>query len=396
MILAPTRFGRLVRRAIARWLLVGIVFLSATSAHSASFIPIEGSGDLNGLAVEASDVSADGSTVVGVLRYGQDTIAYRWTAATGIVVPEDITDAPTPATSARGVSADGSVFVGQGHGATALEAAVWNVSTGVQGIGPLSDGSSSSPSEATAVSANGEIVTGNSRGAPEAFIWDAAQGMQGLGFLSGYTNSRARDISSDGSVVVGFAVGDPAPGTFRPIRQGFIWDATNGMRGLGDLDIELLHSEANAVSADGATVVGLRTTDMGTDAFAWNENDGMIDLGDLPGGGNFAEAWGVSGDGQIVVGRAYAGDHYEAFIWDAENGMQSLAYLLTSQGIDLEGWTLTQASAISPDGRFITGEATNPAGDDVSFLAVIPEPSTALLLAMGLTGLAGRRKCRAG
>ena len=58
-----------------------------------------------------------------------------------------------------------------------------------------------------------------------------------------------------------------------------------------------------------------------------------------------------------------------AFIWDEENGMQILQEILENQyGLDLTGWTLVVAHAISADGNTIVGEGINPAGDDEAWV----------------------------
>jgi len=384
---------RFVERVAPILICMFMASLSAQSAVAASFIPIEVDGPPSSTRnVTAFDVSDDGATVIGRVTNGSMSEAFRWTAATGIVSLDDIAAGAFGMNDARGVSADGSVAVGRGAGGAGPEASIWDATNGTQGLGYL-PGAPSPPSEAWAVSADGAIVTGNSNGVNgrEAFLWDATNGMQGLGLLSGYDHSSwATDISADGSKVVGYARG--ALGS--NVREAFLWDATNGLQGLGDLEQGDLFSQAFGISADGTTVVGSGTSVLGSEAFVWYADDGMSGLGDLAGGDYDSVANAVSGDGGVVVGRATTDVGSEAFIWDAVNGMQSLAFLLTSLGVDLDGWTLTSASAISPDGRFITGTARNPSGDPVSFLAVIPEPSTALLVGLGMITLAGRRSAR--
>jgi hypothetical protein len=102
-------------------------------------------------------------------------------------------------------------------------------------------------------------------------------------------------------------------------------------------------------------------------------------------GGSFESgAFGVSGDGSTVVGQSVSASGVEPFVWDATNGMQSLQVLLTSLGVELSGWQLLQAGGVSDDGHTIVGVGLNPAGDLEGFIAVIPEPGTALLLGLGL------------
>jgi probable HAF family extracellular repeat protein len=288
--------------------------------------------------------------------------------------------------SAHGVSADGSVVVGRGNGASDGEAFRWTAGAGMLGLGDLPGGTFES--QASGVSAYGSVVVGNSRSASgnEAFRWTAGGGMVGLGDLpGGIFSSRAWAVSADGSVVVGFSRTDLG-------NEAFRWTVESGMVGLGDLPGGVFSSVATAISADGQTIVGMSSSAAsGSEAFRWTAASGMEALG-FPPGRTISRARAVSGDGSIVVGESLGGP--TAFIWDEENGMRLLSEVLTDDyGIDLTGWSLELADGISSDGRTIVGRGTNPSGFTEAWVAVIPEPSTALLLAFGLLGLgvAGRR-----
>ena len=153
------------------------------------------------------------------------------------------------------------------------------------------------------------------------------------------------------------------------------------------------HAHANAVSADGSVVVGWGDTPAGSkQAFRWTLGGGMVGLGDLSGGIFLSEATDVSADGAIVVGSSNSVLGTEAFIWDSTNGMQELDQVLVDLGLDLTGWTLEEARAISADGFTVVGYGTNPLGQTEAWIATIPEPSTALLLSLGLVGLSARRR----
>ena len=103
-------------------------------------------------------------------------------------------------------------------------------------------------------------------------------------------------------------------------------------------------------------------------------------------------AYATSSDGSIVVGVGRISTGEAAFIWTQAGGLQDLAQVLTASGTDLTGWSLTRAYGISGDGRSIVGVGINPSGNLEGWLATIPEPSTGLLLAMGLAGLARRSR----
>ena len=211
---------------------------------------------------------------------------------------------------------------------------------------------------------------------------------QGLGDLR--HGSIAYGVSADGSTVVG--EGRSAA------NEAFIWDATNGMQGLGGLPGAGLNSRAHGVSADGSTVVGQATSASGDEAFIWDATNGMRGIGYLPGGFFQSSAKGVSADGSTVVGFSVTASGDEAFLWDAPNGMQSLQFLLTALGVNLTGWQLEHARGISADGNTIVGDGTNPSGQREAFIAFIPEPGTGLLqlTAMVVVAVLSRRRVRSG
>jgi probable HAF family extracellular repeat protein len=266
-------------------------------------------------------------------------------------------------------SADGSVVVGD----TGNEAFRWTSGTGAVGLGDLPGGSDDS--EASGVSADGSVVVGSGTSASgvEAFRWTSGTGMVGLGDLPGGSpGSKALAISGDGSAIVGWGI-DPG-------AQAFRWTSGTGMVGLGYIPGGGAASEAWGVSADGSVIVGGGDSASSfAEAFRWTSGTGMVGLGDLAGGSFLSFAWDVSADGSVVVGYGTTAVGTEAFIWDAGHGMRNLKEVLTDDyGLDLTGWTLEIAYGISADGRTIVGN-----GNHGGWVAVIPEPSTWVLLVLG-------------
>jgi probable HAF family extracellular repeat protein len=151
------------------------------------------------------------------------------------------------------------------------------------------------------------------------------------------------------------------------------------MVGLGDIPGGGFGSAAADISADGSVIVGVGTSDLCSgEAFRW-EDGVMVGLGTLPGTrGSAARA--VSVNGSIIVGHATTDlcpplkcltD--EAVVWDETNGMRNLQRVLVDDfGLDLTGWTLTNATGISDDGLAIVGDGINADGFAEGWIAVLP------------------------
>ena len=180
-------------------------------------------------------------------------------------------------------------------------------------------------------------------------------------------DSTATAASGDGSIIVGW--GDTASG-----REGFRWTEETGIVGLEFLPGPT-SSQANAVSTDGHVIVG----GSGGQAFRWTADEGMVALGDF-------NALDVSADGSIIVGH----EDGEVIVWDEAHGMRSLSSML---GLDLSDWTWTDSTGLSADGTTIVGWGYHPDIDaNEAWIAVLPEPSTLLLLALG--GIIATRRRR--
>ena len=210
---------------------------------------------------------------------------------------------------------------------------------------PLGTIDGAGDSVALDVSANGSVVVGWSTSdfsSSQAFLWTQGTGMVGLGFLPGsgvFSESAAQAVSADGSTVVGNNF-DHGTGDIEAI----MWTLGDGMVRIGSLTGGTQRSFANDVSADGSTIVGYANSDNGIqEAFRWTDATGMVGLGDLPGGTFDSGAYGVSADGTVVVGWGQDAAGIEAMRWTEVGGMRSIAELLTAEGIDLTGWSLRLA-----------------------------------------------------
>lgn len=352
--------------ALALWVALCALSLGLTSeasAQGASFTPLgllPGGAYSQGLAV-----SADGAVAVGHSFPGE---AFRWTSAEGMV---GLGELPGGVFGSRAddASADGAVIVGRSYSDSGLEAFRWTEADDVMnGLGDLEGGSFLSI--AYGVSADGAVVVGysNSASGKEAFRWTEADGMMGLGDLDGSIfSSEAHAVSADGAVVVGRSLSASGLEAFRWVNGSMV--------GLGDLDGGTFSSVAEGVSPDGTIVVGYGNSANGREAFLSTEAGVMVGLGDLEGGNFFSSAKDVSADGAVVVGGGTSAVGGEAFRWTPSDGMQSIQDLLEAQDVDLTGWSLISAEAVSDDGTTIVGQGTNPEGTTVAWVAFLPRDS---------------------
>ncbi len=343
-----------------------LVTAQAASFQGLGFLPT------NGTSSWASGVSADGSVVVGYSEpapvYEQ---AFRWSHSDGMQGLGVLVNGYY--SLATGVSGDGATVVGYGSTSSGYRAFSWTSSGGLTNLGVLPG---ASYSYAWGSSANGSVIvgwSGTSVTSEEAFRWSPTTGMVGLGKLTGAASSWAAGTSADGSVVVGNSGG-----------QVFRWTSGGGMVGIGG-------THAGGISMDGATVVG----DDNGQAFRWTAAaGGLADLGFLPGFNSGSSSLAVSGDGSIVVGYCVSQSaHQEAFIWDAAHGMRSLQSVAQADyGLNLTGWTLSAADAISSAGQTIVGYGTDPNGRTEAWLLQVPEPGTCVLWVVGVLSWWGRKR----
>ena len=269
-------------------------------------------------------------------------------------------------------SDDGDVVVGR----AGSEAFVWTPQSNVRPLAnpPVFGASAITPDGSTVVGGqlSGIIYAGTSYG----YRWTEAGGTE---FLPGTMS--AKDISADGSVIVGELWGLNAD------ERAFRWTSAGGIEPLGPEQGmqagSLYSSSAAGVSQDGAVIVGYNewwvqprpNTMLRAQAFRWEESQ-MIELGTLGTlGPQTASAWspvsyyptqsyarGISGNGSVIVGASTNTNGVEAFKWTAEHGMVGLGGF---SGLD-NGIIWSEAIAASGDGGVIVGWSDRP--------ALLPDP----------------------
>lgn len=333
----------------------------ADSALAAIFAPITGLGGTS-----AGNAIANDGVIAGVAsRTDSGQTVIRPIIASETAATQELLGLQGTSQNglASGIDAEANILVGSVEN----RAALWRTGVAAQLL-PLLDAGTANG--ANAISATGNHVVGFSQGpgGTSAFLLTVSTNeVQNLGDLPGGTNfSVAKDVSDDGSVVVGRSSSGLSAANTEAFRR-----ADSAILGLGDLSGGAFHSAANACSADGSMVVGFGTSGSGREALRWQTTTGLVPLSDLSGGIFESEALDVSGDGIVAVGYGTSLIGREAAIWERGVAIRLLKDLLMEQGAgaSLTNWTLREARGISRDGTLITGVGINPSGTEQAFVA---------------------------
>jgi probable HAF family extracellular repeat protein len=333
----------------------------------------------------------DAGQVVGESEAASGTRAYIWDAAGGM---RDLGDLPggQDLSLASGINNAGQV-VGSSYVATGSHAFLWDAVGGMQDLGDLPGGIDESLAiginNAGQVVGAGQVLGGGwQETGGSAFLWDATDGMRDLGDLpGGYDASRAYGINDTGQVVGKI---DRNSG-----HHAFLWDTTNGIQDLGSLPGGVSDLSVAVAINDVGQVVGESSATGGRHPFLWDTENGMRDLGVLPGGAlpggkDLSYANGINDAGQVVGTSRVSADYsvpLHAFLWDVVNGLQDLNDLV-DPGL---GAVLSSASDINASGQ-IVGTGLVGGGFQAFLLTPtsdVPVPAALPLMLGGLGVLAG-------
>ena len=302
-------------------------------------------GTLGGNTSRATDVSNDGTIVVGASK--DSTVknkAFVWQHSSGL---NSLGTLGGLESSAAGVSEDGRI-TGTAQDSLGRTRAFVYINGVMQDLDPFRF----TDTYANDISPQGYIIVGSysdSNSYQKAFKY-AGAGLNDIGTLGGETSEAYAISGGIDPITVG-----------RSQTSNFEFHAFKSRGNLRD-DLGTLggnFSSATDISKNQDFIVGYSNgTNHNDHAFIWTDSSGMQDLGTL--GGNQSTAWSVSDNG-VTVGVSYTQNGMEnAFIWTPNLGMQNLndiySNLIPSNG------KLTTASSISADGRYIvgTGYQSNP------------------------------------
>ncbi len=308
----------------------------------------------------AYDVSWDGRVVVGThgLDMPPSLEAFYWTPNSGMVGLGFLVCCA--GSGAHGVSPDGGVIVGWSwNGEGYRRAFRWSQQTGMVDLGTLPGGNES---WAYDVSRGGLWIVGwstdwrGNRRIAVRWRWPDPPQILPLGIVSASTESLAYRVSADGRIIAGARIDSGQ-------SMAICWEEGNAgwtIHTLGTLGGS--GSEALGVSADGRVVVGwAHNSSNRRRAFLWGVGDNLPvrDLGTLPGD---KESWandvsnGTSMMDRVIVGTSYGGGGKRAVRWSNLGPLPVLEDLnVTYACLLTDGSRLKEATAVSPDGRYIVG-----------------------------------------
>lgn len=370
-----------------------LVFTVSIRVSAYEFVPLR---DMEGSSRSsfARDISGEGTIVVGTMRtpIGLQTEAFRWTKETGLVGLGDLGSGQVDS-GAITISQDGTTIAGYATPEDEHVAIRWSERLRMERV--VSSESSIQITAATGVSHDGSVIATYgpccSAPGPDLFRWSEDSGFTLLQHPSGGSPGRVRDISADGSTLVGSVTTGSRSSAVLWREDGAIEILVPGRSGPNG------GAEAIGVSSDGSVVAGdVGRIPNGAEAFRWTSDEGVTMLG-IPDGFTDTAVLGLSPDGSTVVG--YLWDEVTALsyaaIWREDRGWEMVRDTLEQRGVSIDGWHLDHVYAASSDGRMVAGNGQSPDGSQAAWLAIlVPEPGTISLLTMAAFGLVGVRRRR--
>ncbi len=274
-------------------------------------------------------------------------------------------------------SDDGNYLSGTSHVLNGAEMSRYDVSTNQWlPLGNLGFAIDSTLSGGFGISGDGNTVVGNSWADTtggfaytHAVAWNQTEGFLDLGsmFSSAGISARANNLSSDGSIVVGWqdfngpwksAVWRKNPGGGYFPNEYLLID-TNG----SPTDEYNQLGECSVVSADGNWIGGYGDYANNNEPWIWSQDSGVINLGILPGGMQGFVS-GMNPDASVVVGwfDGGFGDPRLPFIWTPTGGLENLnTYINTVLGYSTSGYQIYTANCMSANGQYVAGYGVDSA-----------------------------------
>lgn len=295
---------------------------------------------------QALGMSADGAVVVGFCEDSSDPkVAFRWEAGVTTVLADN-----GEGSDARGVSNDGTMVVGRSNSRPAR----WSNGTRTIHRTYVQDPSFGS-GYIFDISSDKNILLGYSSDSqgPNWVYWDLSSGSdpEAIRVYTGASAQTVTGMADNGSVMSG-TVSSTNP-------RANSWTSAGGSK-LVPQYLSYTRSYAHGISSNGAVLVGEATSgDPGTGiALSWQISSGNATELGVEG---YADR--TNSNGTVITGVGKIdGVANTAFLWRGGAAV-GLRAALAAAGADIQGWTITAITGMSPDGSILTGYGLNPSSE---------------------------------
>lgn len=225
------------------------------------------------------------------------------------------------------------------------------------------------------ISGDGKVIVGHSGltgvNAAVGFAWNQKEGKMRLKTSIVDKQSRAEDISKDGSTIVGYQANEyghwEAAVWYKNQFGGYFTAqrlVIDPNKGTADISNRL--GWASAVSDDGKWIGGYGNYYY-PKAWLWNMDTGLVDLGTLTEDkGTKGYVTSITKDGSTVYGYYLTQETtfdpavYRPFIWTKKDGIRNLNdYVRDVLKLDLQGDNITVPTELSSNEKYLVGWAIN-------------------------------------
>ena len=332
--------------------IISAALLLSCAAHAQPGPTLRGTGT-TGNSSYVVGLSADGTRAAVAIGYENSATFGCWSIGDGLV--EIGKPAGSDAAYLYGISGDGKTFVGNSMGG-GERPVQW---TSEDGFAFLPGIPNDSYAYATNASYDGSVIVGwgqpiSANDGSRGLRWESTGSLTVLAATHSLAECEAYLINSTGQYAAGesFALDPRMFITYFPS----VWNGTSGSN--VPTPGGTFRGNATAISGDGQVLYCKYETDSfdGELAYKWSSAGGVQPVNG-PADTHYISTLACNADGSVAVGyvSTFSDSDGFAFLMTPALGLVNLNTHLASIGVDMTGWVLRAAYAVSADGTIIGG-----------------------------------------